>query len=130
MLYDAPEQRISENTARKIESASWQNTLRLIPEEEREEVLSVPMPAVQQQAEASLSDEEKRLLALFFFGTPAEATAYATEQRLVLMTVCERINDFFVDTIGDVVLLLDGDNIEAITDYETEVRAFLASEQV
>ena len=125
-LYDAVDVGISKDTAEEIEAASWENTRRLIPEEEREELVPLPLPA-KEAAEGTLTAEETSFLRLAFEEGEAAAKAYALKKGLLPLTVCERINEVFSDTIGDIVLEIIGDDISIIRDYETEVQTFLTS---
>lgn len=127
-LYDADDVGISDDTAEEIEKASWENTWRLIPEEEREEL--TPAPSVSEEtAEAAgrLSADECFFLRIAFEEGEEAAKVFAAKRGLVLLSVCERINEIFSDIIGDIVLEIVGDDVSVIRDYETEVQTFLTS---
>ncbi len=125
-LYDAADVGISDDTAEEIEQASWENTWRLIPEEEREE-LAPPPPSNTETAEGCLSAAEIDFLRIAFEEGEAAAKAYVAKNGLLLLSVCERINEVFSDSIGDIVLEIIGDDVSVIRDYETEVQTFLTS---
>ncbi len=130
-LYDAPSIGISEEEARMIENASWENTVRLIPEAEREELFA---PSEAQHTEQTVSDtvEETplsaqltRFLALLRREGESAARTYASQSGLLFENACERINEYFSDTMGDIVIELDENGAALLEDYETEVEAFL-----
>ena len=56
----------------------------------------------------------------------APARRFVKENALSYLTLGEEINEFFVDTLGDVVLELSGEDYTIISDYEEEIRAILA----
>ncbi len=127
-LYDAAEKGISADAAKAIEASSWENTWRLVPEEEREELVEKEMPIdIPQKEEALLSVDEREILKRIFDEGESAALAYAKEKGLVLINACERINEAFMDCLGDIVLAIDGDGVQPIADYETEVQTFLSS---
>ncbi len=130
-LYDAPSIGISEEEARMIENASWENTARLIPEEERE-ALFAPTEAQDSEEtssetveEASLGADIVRFLALLHREGEGAARAYTSKSGLLFENACERINEYFSDTMGDIIIELDENGAALLEDYETEVEAFL-----
>ena len=128
VLYDAEEKGISVSAAGEIERASWENTWRLIPEEEREEACPVPAPETSAEEPARLlSREEAHFLRLAFEENEAAAVSYAAKGGFLPLSACERINGVFSDLLGDVVLEITGDDFTVIREYETEVQAFLSS---
>ncbi len=133
-LYDAPTQVLSVAEAEKIEQSSWDNTWRLIPEEEKTEIftLSEPIPeeniTPQEDAASFLSQEEKTFLSLLLQGRTADARNYAKACGREYMTMGERVNIAFSDRLGDVVLELLDDDYSVISDYENEIREALNEE--
>ncbi len=130
-LYDPASVGVSLDEAENIEKSSWENTWRLIPEEEKEEIFAKreePSFVTAQVADATgLTEQQKAFLSLLTEGRGADAHRYARDNALSYLTLGEEINEFFSDRIGDVVLLLVGENFEVIEDYETEIREVLAS---
>ena len=125
-LYDAADRGISDDAAAEIENTSWENTWRLIPEEEREEV-AVPPVSSAPPANGGLSQNEIRFLQIAFAEGEDAALRFASQRGLLLLPVCEHINEAFADILGDIVLEICGDEVTAIRDYETEVQTFLES---
>ena len=127
-LYDAPSIGISGEEASRIESTSWENTVRLIPEEEREALFAKaeedPSTA-SAKADAPLPAAAVRFLDAFYRLGRDGAQAYASQNGLLFEGACESINEYFSDTMGDIVIELDGEDTALIEDYETEVKAFL-----
>ena len=56
----------------------------------------------------------------------AAARMLVRQNGCLLENVVERINEYFADTLGDIVIELLDDAVCLIEDYETEVMAFLA----
>ena len=131
-LYEPASVGISEETAASIERDSWENTWRLIPEEEKNEIFAptVPVsepPLADTTTESGLSEAALAFLACLTDVGDAAARSYAKENGLSYLTLGEEINEYFSETLGDVVLLLDGDRFTPISDYENEIREALAS---
>ena len=126
VLYDAADKGMSDDAAKEIERDSWDNTWRLIPDEEREEMRPAPSP-VNTEDKGGLSDGDIGLLRIAFEEGEAAAKSYAKKNGILLLSACERINEAFADIIGDIVLEIIGDDITVIRDYETEVQTFLTS---
>jgi len=131
-LYDAPSIGISDEEAQKIENSSWQNTIMLIPEEEREELLqkseaSMPNASPKADTDDGLAFADVKILSLLFDGDEDAARAYAAETGLVFESACERINEYFSDTMGDIIMEIGEDGVALLEDYETEVGTFLSS---
>ncbi len=129
-LYDAPSIGISEDEARMIENASWENTVRLIPDEEREELFA------QNEDEIALSDLPSgdvpqlavplvRFLTLFYRNGSDAARGYASANGFLFENACEKINEYFSDTMGDIVIEFDGSDASLIEDYMAEIESFL-----
>lgn len=134
-LYDAPSDGVSLSEAARIEERSWENTWRLIPEEEKDEIFSVQdedsVPSEEKHApipdtaDDGLSEHERTFLSLLFQGKEAEARTFAKACGVTYLVLGERINEYFADTMGDVVLSLVGDVYLPIEDYFDEIRAVL-----
>ena len=128
VLYDAEDKGISEDAAGEIERASWENTWRLIPEEEREEVALAPKAETPTEETAlPLSREDAAFLRIAFEKSEADAAFYAAKTGFLPLSACERINEVFSDLLGDIVLEITGDDFTVIREYETEVQTFLSS---
>ena len=131
-LYDPASVGVSLEEAEDIEKASWENTWRLIPDEEREEIFAESDALLSQDEQvaptAMLGAHQRAFLSLLLEGRRADAHRYAKENTLSYLALGEEINEFFSDRIGDVVLLLVGEDFEMIEDYETEIREVLASD--
>ena len=119
--------------AREIERSSWENTWRLIPEDEREEIFSSVATPTEPDIEtaacadnATLTKTQSAFLSFLMAGDQATARRFVKENALSYLTLGEEINEFFVDTLGDVVLELSGEDYTVISDYEEEIRAILA----
>ena len=78
-------------------------------------------------AAEGLLAEEKAFLSLLLADRGGEAERYAKEHALSYFALGERINEFFTQTMGDVVLLLEGDRFSVIADYENEIKEAIAS---
>lgn len=140
-LYEAPAVSLSLDGAKEIERLSWENAKLLVVEEDEIEYasgMSVDYPNINEDVEAvasdvadaapdssidthGLGDEEiayiKHLLgkiASFSTTTPKDSLA-------------ERINEAFVDIIGDILLEQVGDEYEIIEDYREEAASFICS---
>ena len=121
---------VSAERAKEIEENSWENTWRLISDEEREEIFAskeiVAEKPISQHTPTvanGLTDTQAAFLKLVFEGRQAEAHHFTKDQVLSYITLGEEINEFFADTLGDVVLEMDGDDYIVVSDYEEEVRA-------
>ncbi|MBQ9736182.1 MAG: TerB N-terminal domain-containing protein [Clostridia bacterium] len=132
-LYDAPSEGVSRTEAAKIEEKSWENTWRLIPEEEKDEIFCAPSTEVAPTepqakptvADNALTEEERTFLGFLLRGEESEARAFAKSCGVTYLLLGERINEYFADTLGDVVLELCGDAYLPIEDYFEEIRALL-----
>ena len=137
-LYEAPEVKMSLGGAEEIERLSWQNAQRLVVDEDEivyagdsvaEDVAVAPsVPDVIEQkneavaASASpLGDEElgylRRLL-----GLDAEVALTSP-----IDSLAERINEVFVDRIGDILLESSDDGYTVIEDYKEEAMELVCS---
>ncbi len=117
-LYSAPEERLSLTGADEIERASWSTTIRLVEYGEDTE----PEPAVEEEpktAEGGLSDDDVALLRLAYAYT-YEGVAGSADH-----ASAERINEFFADSIGDVVLEFDGEFYKIIDDYKEDIEEWI-----
>ena len=133
-LYDAPSHVLSVSDAEKIEQSSWDNTWRLIPEEEKTEIFAAasvaPLKDEQAQTEHTpfLSSEEKTFLSFLLQGRAADARRYAKACGVEYMSMGERINLSFSERMGDVALEIVGEDLCVISDYENEIRDALNEE--
>lgn len=133
-MYEPLSVGISLEDARAIEQSSWENTWRLIPESEREEIFSPEIEEVLNEpnvpsntsGDALLTKEQRDFLAFLIDGDQASARRLAKERGISYVTLGEKINEFFADSLGDVVLEFSGEDYTVIPDYEREIRAALA----
>ena len=124
-MYDALSHGFSSDEAKSIEESSWENTRILIPEEEAEafeEKKEAPTP----HADTPLATIDMEFLATLLRNGEAAARMLVRQNGCLLENVVERINEYFADTLGDIVIELLDDAVCLIEDYETEVMAFLA----
>lgn len=119
-LYSAPEEHLSHSGADEIERASWSTTMRLVEYEENAE--PEPELAVRQEsqtAESRLSDDDVSALRIAYTYTYDGGAGSADHAS------AERINEFFADSIGDVVLELDGEFYRIIDDYKEDIEEWI-----
>lgn len=126
-LYEAQERGMEAGRAEEIEALSWENTRRLVPEEE-EEAPSPTMPTIlpiSNTADEYLSEndtftrEETEFLSAIYEGRPAPCDPATAD------VLAERINACARDRMGDVVLERMGDVYTVIPDYLDEVKEWL-----
>lgn len=129
-LYEASSFGFSSNEAKKIEEGSWENTRMLISEEEAKEVF---LENKEEQNKNALSSnafdlplEDMHILSLFVRSGSAQARGFAKTKGLDFELCLARINEYFMDTMGDIVIESEGNDAFLIEDYESEVLAFLA----
>lgn len=131
-MYEPLSTGVSSDEAMAIEQSSWENTWRLIPEEEREEIFACS-PSIEVAdtfdgaSEKTLNREQKNFLAFLLDGNQEEARRFAREHSCSYIALGEAINEFFADLIGDIVLELSGDDYTVIPDYEDEIRAAITA---
>lgn len=134
-LYDAPSRGFSDEEAQKIENDSWQNTLRLVSDEEKDELMraepvfsktveEVRAPAVEEDA---LDGVAVGFLDLLFHSGEKRAKAYCAEKGVLAESLCEKINEYFMDLLGDIIIEIGVGQFALLEDYETEVEEFLNS---
>ena len=131
LLYEPKDVGVSDAEAKAIEQSSWENTWRLIPEDEKEEIFASKaveaedIASVPMKSSTALTDDQRGFLALLLEGKQENARLFARDRSLTYVTLGEKINEFFVDVLGDVVLELTGDDYVVVRDYEDEIRAAL-----
>ena len=108
-MYDAPEEELSMASAREIEHSSWDTTARLVGDEAEDEIIPIPEPP---RAESSQTED---------FCTEA-INALLSGNYITDGAIAERINEIFLELIGDVVLESDGERYTLIEDYTEDVR--------
>ena len=119
-LYSAPEEHLSHSGADEIERASWSTTMRLVEYDEMAEAEPVSVTVEDVGSDGGgLADEDKALLSLVYAYTYDGGTGSADH------TSIERINEFFSDTIGDVVLEFDGEFYRIIDDYKEDIEEWI-----
>ena len=135
MMYEPLSVGVSTEDARAIEQSSWENTWRLIPDSEREEIFSSLDNKTVENTETtqppssdsvSLTEDQRAFLACLLRGEQHGAHRLAKDTGVSYETLGEAINEYFADSLGDVVLEFTGDGYTVIPDYEDEIRAILA----
>ena len=124
--YDAEEVGISMATALSIEDDSWESTRKLIEDtdavaEETAQTLSavlhtVEAPAVSQNNSIE-SLKKQTLLTLLEKGSIP--CSFET------VTICEEINNIFMDEMGDIVIVITETECQLIEDYREEIETWL-----
>lgn len=129
-LYEAASCGFSSRKAQEIEESSWQNTRMLISEEEENEVFLSDKTEQNEKSTlaqtSKLPDDDVRLLCVFVQEGEAAARVFAKKKGMTFELSVSRVNEYFMDTMGDVVIELEEDSAHFIEDYESEVLAFLA----
>ena len=124
-LYAAPEEGLDRDSAAAIEEASWELTRRLVADvEEETPPPTETAPAPSAPAAASAEEGALALVSAFLEGGGAPALA-ARRAGIPLALAAERVNDLFLDLLGDVLLAPEGDRFVLIEDYREEAEAWL-----
>lgn len=139
-FYDAPSGGIDRADARRLEEASWENTAILAAEGFSDEpfVPEVPeaqpeMPAAQPpspapQAEGGLTADQAALLAALLDGENLRRFCAARHTDPAMAAAA--INEYAMDTLGDVVLEVDGGGEWClIDDYKEEISLWITPYQ-
>lgn len=122
-LYEAPSEIFSSEGADEIERLSWSTTVRLVPEEDKNEYIeekteqSVEKDQILDSGDSSLryglsNDDVKKISLALSNGFCDDAAA-------------ERINEAFYEGFGDVILEFDGNGYVVIEDYREEIFEWL-----
>ena len=117
-LYDAEEAEVSLTSALAIENASWENTRRLVEEEQTEEV-AVP---IEEQAQSSEDTSQNDTSVAFLTMLLSQGTVPADFETVSL---CESINDMFLEELGDIVIEIGEDGCTLIEDYREDIITWL-----
>ena len=133
-LYDAESTGVSFADAEQIESASWSNTMLLVPKEEADSLfvqaeeivdLADATPTSNESTEREdscpLTAEQIALLARIFDSGSAPADFKNTG-------LAEAINEAFMDIIGDIVIDMNEQTLDPIEDYREDVELWLQNE--
>jgi hypothetical protein len=138
-LYDAPSLGISDDAAKEIELSSWQNTRRLVPEEELCEATHEESADTGKTYPSAFTDKregedacpllksEMDVLRALRYENEASARACAKSEGVYFESALEHINEYFFDRMGDIVIEINECGVSVLEDYETEVGAFLAA---
>lgn len=126
-MYDAEDFGFSSYGADEIEKMSWNTTLRLIPEEEKNEILDVKM---EQNGDFTKTNEgiESRDEKRDSYGLSQNdiaKIALSLDSGFSDDSIAERINEAFYSGFGDIILELDGDRYVIIEDYREEINEWL-----
>ena len=121
-MYDAPETSVSLEGADVIEKASWDTTLRLIPEEDRIEITEEKAEQSESSASGEVEDDE------LYYGLSKEdvlmieaaLTSYIDDA-----SAAERINEAFSEGFGDVILEPCEFGYRLIEDYREDIEEWL-----
>ena len=123
-MYDAVSVGFSADAAQQIEEESWRNTRLLVSSEEIEEVFLSPIPSSSQEETEGLPLKDIVALALLVCKSEQSARAYLAKDGELLENSVARINEYFIDLMGDIVISVE-DEMNLIDDYETEVAALI-----
>ena len=137
-LYDAEDSGLSLDGADEIERASWSTTARLVVEEENVE--EEPRVADSARDTASSEADGQSCADADMLGLDAAETDFlraaqdgdvesirriSSEKREEPLTIAERINEAFYDSLGDIILEGEGFEITVIEDYKEEIEEWL-----
>ena len=121
--YDAAETGMDFARSREIESASWANTELLAPQDAEEASSHAPPPEIETET-APRGVPEAELLRAMLAGGSLETFCRAAGRSPD--EAAARVNEYFADTLGDVVLEQDGAGAWVlIGDYRADVAASL-----
>ena len=140
-LYEAPAVSLSLDGAKEIERLSWENAKLLVVEEDEIEYasgMSVDYPNINEDVEAAALDVADAApdSSIDTHGLGEEEIAYiklllgesvSFDPTTPKDSLAERINEAFVDIIGDILLEQVGDEYEIIEDYREEAASFICS---
>lgn len=132
--YDVPREALSFVGADDIERTSWDNTLRLVSEEEAAELYAPPPPAdgrvLREEPPppaAQASDTDTYGLAEEALDALRKALGGGFTSDMQTDALAEQINEAFSQGFGDIVLERQGDAYTVIEDYREDVRIWLSS---
>lgn len=147
-LYDAPRQEMSFAGAESIEKNSWQNTWLLVDTEEIETV-KIEQPSIALENEtpaestkdakimiesassspkAETDEPQRAFLRAALVGDKEAMRRVAADAFLPAETLAERINELFLEKIGDVVFEIADGGISLIEDYREEALEWLQAQ--
>lgn len=138
-LYEAEQRGLSLEDAMCIEDRSWQNTQKLIEEESEpaiclvqdtdldvvDESISVseePISPVDLDIKEELSESEYALLVSLL----SHAINHPSFE---ILSMCETLNDRFVEILGDIVIDLGEDTCSILEDYREDIESWLSQNQ-
>lgn len=124
-LYDAIETPFTPENAAKIERDSWEATEMLVEKEEYAEPETAEAPQDEPDEAVFQAALPGTLTGALEAALGGEFTAYCREHSLFEDDAAGRINDFFADMIGDVVLENAGGGYTVIEDYRGEIENWL-----
>lgn len=145
--YDAPEETLSFTGASELERASWNTTLRLIDEEDADEIrrlsavaepvtVSPVMPAtalVSVTAETSshilVSDPARAYLAAKLAGDTVGERAVCRAAGVTEDDIAAELNAAFSDIVGDIILEPEEPGYRLVEDYREDIEIWLRSSQ-
>ncbi len=127
-LYDAPNRGVDISGADEIERSSWENTRRLVVEEEllADEIIPVastqtvteePTPTEEQTETEGLAPTERELLSRLLCGFVCASAEYDL--------AAERINELALDSLGDILIDIGDSGYGLIEDYREEAERLL-----
>ena len=122
--YDAAEMGMDFARSHAIEAASWANTELLAPQDAAEAVPPEPQPETETKAAPPGGVPEAELLRAMLSGGTLEA--FCRAHGGAPNDAAARVNEYFADALGDVVLEQDGaGSWRLIEDYRFDVEAAL-----
>ena len=122
--YAPAETGVTLSRADEIEALSWENTQRLVPEEETSaETTEQPAAPVTEAGEESLSGDAVSYLRCIVYGDKTALAAFSRGADLY----AEQINRVFLEdpAVGDIVLEPTDDGYKLVDDYQSEVEEWI-----
>jgi hypothetical protein len=145
-LYDAPNEELSIIGADKIEQESWKTTARLVGDDvlEEDEILYSSVVTLHDDAGETLNESSSSSIGDNGDdeGKDDESTLRLSKNEISLIAdiiegrncdfdlekadMIERVNEVFVEKLGDIIIELDEDEYRVIEDYKEDVELWLS----
>ncbi len=137
--YDAPQEELSTLGATLIEEASWETTFRLVSEFEKteEDVLKPSLsetvispsfciaPSEEESTATEKTDDLQFVLKMLLNGENEEIRAFCLKNKVPMDYYVQKINECFLEHIGDGVLEYDGESYIIVEDYREDIEEWL-----
>ena len=126
-FYEAPAETFSSKGADEIEKASWDTTIRLVSEEEKNELLQEQLEQNEVCADKINVDNEEACCDERYglSDMDVEKIGIALSEGFYDDSAAERINEAFYENFGDVILEFNGNVYVVIEDYREEIYEWL-----